>query len=79
MQPDAPQPGSPADWLRHAAGDLELSKVDRAPAILLESLCFHAQQAAEKALKAVLIAHDIRYPKTHNISTLLDFLPTITR
>jgi HEPN domain-containing protein len=42
---------------------------------LFEGLCFHAQQAAEKALKAVLIAKGVPPPKTHNIRTLLDFLP----
>jgi HEPN domain-containing protein len=42
---------------------------------LLEGLCFHAQQAAEKALKAVLIAKGIPPPKTHNIRILLDLLP----
>ncbi|MFC1573017.1 HEPN domain-containing protein [Candidatus Eisenbacteria bacterium] len=42
---------------------------------MLEGLCFHAQQAAEKALKAVLIARAIPPPRTHNIGTLLDLLP----
>jgi HEPN domain-containing protein len=43
--------------------------------ILLEDLCFHAQQAAEKSLKGVLISKSIPFPKTHNIRTLLDLLP----
>jgi HEPN domain-containing protein len=34
-----------------------------------------AQQAAEKSLKALLIAMGITPPRTHNIRTLLDFLP----
>ena len=38
-------------------------------------LCFHAQQAVEKAVKAVLIINNISYPQTHNIRTLLDLLP----
>ncbi|MFQ6036180.1 MAG: HEPN domain-containing protein [Sedimentisphaerales bacterium] len=42
---------------------------------MFEGLCFHAQQAAEKALKAVLIAKGVAPPKTHNIRTLLDLLP----
>ena len=36
---------------------------------------YHAQQAAEKALKAVLVSLDIEFPRTHNIRTLLDLLP----
>jgi len=68
-------PGSPADWLRYAYSDLELARVGRPPKVLFEGLCFHAQQAAEKALKAVLIAKGISPQKTHNIRTLLDLLP----
>ena len=67
--------GSPTDWLRYAYSDLELARVKRPPKVLFEGLCFHAQQAAEKALKAVLIAKGIPPPKTHNIRTLLDLLP----
>jgi HEPN domain-containing protein len=36
---------------------------------------FHAQQAAEKAIKAVLSSLSIDYPRTHNIGFLLDLLP----
>jgi HEPN domain-containing protein len=41
----------------------------------LEDLCFHAQQAAEKSIKAVLRAHGIPFPKTHNLDIILDLLP----
>ena len=75
MPPDSPGPGSPADWLRHAASDLELARIARPRKVLREGLCFHAQQAAEKALKAALVAQGIPFPKTHNIKTLLDLLP----
>jgi HEPN domain-containing protein len=61
--------------LRHAASDLELARITRPRKVLREGLCFHAQQAAEKALKAVLIARGIPFPKTHNIKTLFDLLP----
>jgi len=30
--------------------------------VYLEDLCFNAQQAAEKAIKALLIAYGIRFP-----------------
>jgi len=33
-------------------------------------LGFHAQQAVEKALKAVLAAHGVEYPLTHNLAML---------
>ena len=75
MSPEDIAPGSPSDWLRHAWSDLELARVVRNSRILLEDLSFHAEQAAEKALKAVLIFKSIPFPKTHNIRTLLDRLP----
>jgi len=39
--------------------------------IYLEDLCFHAQQAAEKAIKALLIKHSIKFPYVHDIAELL--------
>ena len=69
-------PGSPADWVRHAYSDLALSRAkELSDNILLEELCFHAQQSAEKSLKGLLVAKGIPFPKTHNIRTLLDLLP----
>ena len=68
-------PGSPAEWLRHAFSDLELAGIPLPPKVLPETLCFHAQQAAEKALKAVLVAHGVSVPRTHNLRTLVDLLP----
>lgn len=41
------------------------------PEILYEDLCFDAQQAAEKALKALMLYMNIRAPRTHSIGYLL--------
>ena len=35
---------------------------------------FHAQQAVEKSIKAVLSAHAIEFRRTHDLVTLLDLL-----
>jgi HEPN domain-containing protein len=35
---------------------------------------FHAQQAAEKLLKAVLTWHQVEFPKTHDLTALLDLV-----
>ena len=43
---------------------------------MYEHLAFHAQQAAEKAIKATLVLYGIDFPKTHNIEYLLSLLPT---
>jgi HEPN domain-containing protein len=37
-------------------------------------LGFHAQQAVEKALKAVLFLRQVEFPRTHNLSVLLELL-----
>ena len=79
MPPTEVPRGSPADWLRHARSDLVLAKSRRADEdILLETLCFHAQQSVEKAIKGVLVYSGIPFPKTHNIGVLLDLLPPET-
>ena len=35
------------------------------------SICFHAQQASEKFLKAFLAYHDVDFPRTHDLDFLL--------
>jgi len=35
-----------------------------------DAVCFHAQQAAEKALKAWLAVADVPIPRTHNLEDL---------
>ncbi|MCY3554473.1 MAG: HEPN domain-containing protein [Gemmatimonadetes bacterium] len=74
MAVDSSSPGSAKDWLRHARSDLELACIDQPEGVLLETLCFHAQQATEKALKAVFVFLETDFPRTHNIRTLLDLL-----
>lgn len=37
-----------------------------------EILCFHAQQAIEKALKTFLIAHGKTPPRTHSVEILIE-------
>ncbi|MEX2137974.1 MAG: HEPN domain-containing protein [Pirellulales bacterium] len=73
MPPDPVSPGSPGDWLRHARADLALAQVEVSPQ-LLELLCFHAQQACEKSLKAVLVYFGVAVPKTHNLRALVDLI-----
>jgi len=64
-------------WLERAQSDLQLGKVAlKTTDVLPEDACFHAQQCAEKALKALLLYLDIDFPKTHTIEVLLDLLKT---
>jgi HEPN domain-containing protein len=76
MPPDSNELGGAEDWLRHARSDLALASAVRPIGdILAETLCFHAQQAAEKALKAILVHSGIEFPRTHSLRLLVDLLP----
>ncbi|MGB2862713.1 MAG: HEPN domain-containing protein [Sedimentisphaerales bacterium] len=37
-----------------------------------DTVCFHCQQAAEKLLKGLLVAHGYEYPITHNLFVVLE-------
>lgn len=65
------------EWLQHADEDLQLAKhafklKTSAP---FKLIAYHAQQCAEKCLKAYLVFSDIDFPFTHNISALLELCP----
>ena len=66
-------PDDPREWMSRAKADLRRAKRWE-PGDYYESLCFDAQQAAEKAIKARLIALDVEFPYTHSIKRLLDSL-----
>ena len=74
-------PPTPADaakrWLRFALDDLTVAegavaRGDFAPHIA----CFHAQQCAEKALKAILVFLQIRFPFRHDLNEVRGLIPT---
>jgi HEPN domain-containing protein len=70
MPPDKPQ-----ILLRKARQDeLILEKLLADQDIDDDMLGFHAQQAAEKMLKAVLASRNVEYPKTHNLRILIELL-----
>lgn len=67
--------GTPQDWLRYARSDLALAQLGTEMTnVLLETLCYHAQQAAEKSFKAVLLHHNVAFPFTHDLARLLTSL-----
>ncbi len=62
-------------WLERARSNLARARMGRqSPDILYEDLCFDAQQAAEKALKGLLLYLNLEYPRTHSIGHLLSLL-----
>jgi HEPN domain-containing protein len=71
------EPNSAQEWLLRARSNLKLAESGaRIKNVLFEDLCFNAQQAAEKALKAVCVYKGLDFPKTHSIVRLLDILET---
>ena len=75
MPHDADSTGTPREWLRRARGDLALARLPKLDDILWEDLCFHIEQAVEKALKAAVI-HILKElpPRTHNLAELSDMV-----
>ncbi len=69
-----PQAGEPKAWLKHAKSDLLIASNRTSEEILLDTLCCHAQQAAEKSIKALLVKDHLEVPKTHNIKLLMETL-----
>jgi len=44
-----------------------------------DALGFHAQQAVEKMIKAILAWHEVPYERTHNLAYLLTLLKETSR
>jgi HEPN domain-containing protein len=60
-------------WAEKAEHDLSaIRTLAAAPDALWDIVVFHAQQAAEKYLKAVLVDHDRVVPRIHDLERLLD-------
>jgi HEPN domain-containing protein len=66
--------GTAQEWLKRAKGNLALAKQPKPREAFWDDLCFDAQQAAEKSIKAVLVHRRIDFPKTHNIRALLELV-----
>jgi HEPN domain-containing protein len=63
-------------WLSYAKSDLDAAYA------LLDSgdffprqICFLAQQAGEKSLKAILVFLDMKFPKTHDLDHIRELIP----
>lgn len=64
------------EWFYRAERDFDSIKIlmnARYP-VPFEIVCFHCQQAAEKYVKGVMTASDIKVIKTHDIAVLLEML-----
>ena len=67
------------DWIKKAEGDFSIAcremRARKAPNY--DGVCFHAQQCAEKYLKARLHAAELQFPRTHDLGVLIDLAKNI--
>jgi HEPN domain-containing protein len=76
--PDPPILEKVKQWLAYADEDLRLARYgfsmpERPPYRLI---AYHAQQCAEKHLKAYLVFHALDFPFSHNLRRLLELCAT---
>lgn len=62
------------EWLQKASLDLKVARRLVEENEFRDIVVFHAQQSAEKHLKALLTLHQVEFPKTHVIAKLLGLL-----
>jgi HEPN domain-containing protein len=70
MPPDDARLQDARAWLSKAELDLKAAAHEMAAEGLWADVMFHAQQAAEKSMKAFLAWHDVPFRKTHNLEEL---------
>lgn len=73
MPPRRLPPDDPREWLNRARSNLVQAEATR-PDVYLEDLCFQAQQAVEKAFKALLLHRQVRFPPVHDLARLIHLL-----
>ena len=60
------------EWLEKAAEDFAFARVNLEEGKPFHAqICFHFHQAAEKYLKAYIVAHDLDFRKLHDLPLLL--------
>lgn len=69
-------PAQVSEWMEYAQTDLRAARLLLPDgAALTRQVGFHAQQAAEKAIKAFLTHRKIGFPFTHSINLLRELVP----
>lgn len=65
------------EWIEKAENDLKIAVIalQAGEDCPTDAVAFHAQQCAEKYLKAVLVFNGIDFPKIHDIGELIALLP----
>jgi HEPN domain-containing protein len=73
MPPERFSPDDPREWVSRARSNLARAQT-KITGVYLEDLCFDAQQAAEKAVKALLIKRGVTFPYVHDLARLVTLL-----
>ena len=72
--------GPTREWIEKAEGDFQSAQRElrarKAPNY--DVACFHAQQCAEKYLKAFLIQHDLSFRPIHDLEVLLGVIVPVS-
>lgn len=64
-------------WIKYAETDLHAAyALVKSGEFFPHQICFLAQQCGEKAIKAVLIYEEVKFPKHHDLDRLRDLIPT---
>ncbi len=63
-----------SEWLSRAKDDLDVIAEIKDKKHLTNMVAFHAQQAIEKSLKAIIDEFDLGFVKTHQIERLLEIV-----
>jgi HEPN domain-containing protein len=68
-------------WIKKAENDLVNAEnsIKITPEPPLDTVCFHAQQCAEKYLKAFLIFHNIEFEKIHDLGELINLASKVDK
>jgi HEPN domain-containing protein len=75
MRDPEPAPEEAERWLAKATDDLAVAELIRSSSIGARwAACFHAQQAAEKAIKGVLVSRGIDFPRSHALDSMAGLL-----
>ena len=70
-----------AEWITKAEGDFATAERELGVTVSpnYDAVCFHAQQCAEKYLKARLQESGVQFGKTHDLPTLLNLALSVER
>ena len=69
------------EWVDKAEGDFDTADLTlhAREAPIIDAVCFHSQQCAEKYLKAFLQEHRIRFERRHELIPLLELCLTFDK